>query len=152
MSSVCILTPIVIGSWPAISAAVLGAAGAMGFTLAGVEIEPMRAQEKHTVETEVPHSEVVAETLARGERLVIQKDGVTIQFGVDDRGKCTVCVHGEGRSKGELRRIGDEVAGRIVQQFAYHKLVTELKNRGYRIDQESVQKDQSIQLRVRLEH
>jgi Protein of unknown function (DUF1257) len=151
MSTVCVLTPIVVGSWPAISAAVLGAAGAMGFTVAGAETDLQRATGTTTVETEVPNSEVVAETLARGEKIGIARDGVRIEFGVDDRGKCTVCVTGEGRSKSELQRIGDEVAGRIVQQFAYHKLVSELKNRGYRIDQESVQRDQSIQLRVRLD-
>src|SRR5262245_32086880 len=117
MSTVCVLTPIVIGSWPAISAAVLGAAGAMGFTLAGVEIEPLRARDESTVETEIPNSEVVAESLARGEKIQIERDGVQIQLGVDDRGKCSVCVHGKGRNKGELRRIGEEVAGRIVQQF-----------------------------------
>ena len=151
MSTVCVLTPIVVGSWPAISAAVLGAAGTMGFTIAGIETDLGQSTRRATVETEVPNSEVVAETLARGEKIGIERDGVRIEFGVDERGKCTVCVSGEGRSKSELRRIGDEVAGRIVQQFAYHKLVSELKNRGYRIDQESVQRDQSIQLRVRLD-
>lgn len=151
MSSVCVLTPIVVGSWPAIATAVLGAAGAMGFTVISGESEIEAEAGRRSVETEVPNSEVVAETLARGERLRIEKDGVLIEFGVDDRGKCAVCASGEGVSKNELRRIGEEVAGRVVQQFAYHKLVNELKNRGYRIAQESVQQDQSIQLRVRLE-
>lgn len=150
MSSVCVLTPIVIGSWPAISAAVLGAAGAMGFTVASGEHKLRADERRRSVETQVPNSEVVAEELSRGQRLVIEKDGITIEFGVDERGRCTVCASGEGRSTAELRRIGEEVAGRVVQQFAYHKLVTELKTRGYRIDQESVTADQSIQLRVRL--
>lgn len=151
MSSVCVLTPIVVGSWPAIASAVLGAAGAMGFTIASAQNEIRQEGGRRSVETEVPNSEVVAETLARGEKLRIQKDGVLIEFGVDHRGKCTVCASGEGHSKGELKRIGEEVAGRAVQQFAYHKLVNELKNRGYRIAQESIQQDQSIQLRVKLE-
>jgi hypothetical protein len=150
MSSVCVLTPIVVGSWPAISAAILGAAGAMGFTVAGAESDFRRATGTTTVESEVPNSEIVADTLARGEKIGIERDGVRIEFGVDERGKCTVCASGS-RGKAELRRIGEEVAGRIVQQFAYHKLVSELKNRGYRIDQESVQRDQSIQLRVCLD-
>ena len=43
-----------------------------------------------------------------------------------------------------------EVAGRVVQQFAYHKLMTELKARQYNVVDESVDQDDSIQVRVRL--
>jgi hypothetical protein len=150
MSSVCVLTPIVVGSWPAITSAALGAAAAMGFTVSSAERAAKRAEGSRAVEMEVPNSEVVAEGLARGQKLRIEREGVTLEIGVDDRGKCTVCASGDGLSKAELKRIGEEVAGRIVQQFAYHKLVTELKGRGYQIAEESVQQDQSIQLRVRM--
>ncbi len=80
----------------------------------------------------------------------IERDGFTIDFGVDERGTCTVCVRGKGRGKAELKKIGDEVAGRVVQQFAYHKLMTELKQRNYNVLEESVQDDQSIQVSVKL--
>jgi hypothetical protein len=150
MSTVCVLTPIVVGSWPAISTAVLGAAAAMGFTVASGEREIQRQTGSRSVETEVPNSEVVAESLSRGQKLRFERDGLVIEFGIDDRGKCTVCASGVGRSNAELRKLGEEVSGRVVQQFAYHKLVTELKNRGYRVAEESVEQDHSIQLRVRL--
>jgi len=149
MSSVCVLTPIVVGSWPAISAAIFGAASAMGFSVASADHDNEVQGGHRTVETEIANSEVLAETLARGEKVRIVKDGVTIEFSVDDRGHCTVCASGN-RSKAELKKIGEEVAGRVVQQFAYHKLVTELKQRGYDIAEESVGRDQSIQLRVQL--
>jgi hypothetical protein len=61
-------------------------------------------------------------------------------------------VSGQGHSKAELERIGEEVAGRVVQQFAYHKLMTELKNRNYSIVEESVQEDDSIQIRIKQMH
>ncbi|MHC4415673.1 MAG: hypothetical protein ACYS0G_10345 [Planctomycetota bacterium] len=150
MSTVCILTPIVIGSWPMISAAVVAAAGSMGFSVLGTEPVVDRASGTTRVETEVPNSQVVAEILRRGEKVRIEKDGVVIEFGVDERGACTVCVSGEGRREAELKRIGEEVAGRVVQQFAYHKLMTELKERNYSIVEESVEEDDSIQVRVRL--
>jgi hypothetical protein len=151
MSSVCVLTPIVVGSWPMISSAIVGAASAMGFAVAsgGVQ-EQRRVSEENRVEAEVPNSEVVAESMPKGEKLRIERDGVSIEFGLDPRGRCTVCVSGKKHSKAELRRIGEEVAGRVVQQFAYHKLMTELKSRGYQVMDESVQKDASIQLRVKL--
>ncbi len=150
MSSVCVLTPIVIASWPTIAASIAGAASALGFTVVGLNSEgtPHKAG-ADSVETQVPNSEVIAETLSRGEKLRIVRDGVTIEFGVDDRGKVSVCASGKGHTKGQLKQIGQEVAGRVVQQFAYHKLVSELKTRGYDIAEESVTKDHSIQIKVR---
>jgi len=151
MSSVCILTPIVIGSWPMITSAILGAASSMGFSLAAGGIdEQRRVSGEDRVEAEVPNSEVVLESMPKGEKLRMQRDGVMIEFGLDERGRCTVCASGKKHSKAELRKIGEEVAGRVVQQFAYHKLMTELKSRGYQVMDESVQKDASIQMRVRL--
>jgi hypothetical protein len=150
MSTVCVLTPIVVGSWPAITSAVVGAAGALGFTALSAHDRAPRPTYRNRTETEVPNSEVVSETLARGEKLHFRRGEVLVEFGVDDRGRCTVCASGKGLTDAQLRRIGDEVAGRVVQQFTYHKLVAELKNRGYNIAEESIETDQSIQLRVKL--
>jgi hypothetical protein len=150
MSTVCILTPIVIGSWPMITSAIAGAAAATGFAVAGAEKAPIAQTGRKKVEVEVPGSEVIAESLRRGEKVCIEREGVVIEFGVDERGALSMCVSGEGRSKQELESIGDEVVGRVVQQFAYHKLVTELKKRNYGVLEEHVEQDQSIQIRVRL--
>lgn len=151
MSSVCVLTPIVIGSWPAIAAAVTGALSAMGYASASVDPQRVRgsASGRESVETEVPESEVLAETLSRGEKLSFERDGVAIEIGVDDRGRCTVCASGEQLTKKQLKALGEEVAGRVVQQFTYHKLVNELKDRGYVIAEEKLAQDQSIQIKVR---
>ena len=81
MSTVCILTPIVIGSWPMITTAIVGAAGAMGFAVAGAEEAPAKATGKTKVEVEVPNSEVIAETLRRGEKVCIEREGVVIETG-----------------------------------------------------------------------
>lgn len=148
MSTVAVFTPILVSSWPAIASAVAGAAGTMGFTMVAAERAAAATSDEARVETEVPNSDVLAETLARSEKIVIARDGVRLEIGVDDRGRCTVCASGRGKSKAELKRLGEECSGRIVQQFAYHKLVTELKSRGFRITEESVERDQSIQMRV----
>jgi len=147
MSSVVVLTPIVIASWPVIASAVAGVAASMGFSVvAAVEAHASSGVER--VETDVANSQVLADSLSRGEKLAIARDGVTVQIAVDARGKCSVCASGKGKSKAQLKQIAEEVSGRIVQQFAYHKLVTELKNRGFRVDAETVTKDQSIQMHV----
>lgn len=151
MGAILVLTPLVISSWPAITAAIMGAATAMGFSVAGGAAAPQTiTPKKKTVETEIENSEVVAEALTRGQKIVIQKGDITIEFGQDARGGCSVCVTGERHAERELKQIGQEVAGRVVQQFAYHKLMTELKRRRYSIVDEKVMQDQSIQVRVRL--
>jgi hypothetical protein len=151
MGAVLVLTPMVVASWPAISAAVVGAAAAMGYAVKSEGATPQRETKRNTtVETEIEHSEVLADQLAHGERIVLDRDGVHIEIGQDGRGSCTVCVTGGKHSKKELKAIGEEVSGRIVQQFAYHKLMTELKQRNYAIVDEQVMQDDSIQVRVRL--
>ncbi len=151
MSTVCVLTPVVIGSWPMIATAVASAAAAMGFSVVGSETAkaPPAKRGKERVEALVPNSEVIAEVMARGETVRIERDGVTIEFGVDERGACRLCVTGDRYSKKQLRQIGEEVSGRVVQQFAYHKLMTELKKRNFDIVEEQLQRDDSIQVRVR---
>ena len=151
MSTVCVLTPIVIGSWPAIASAVVGVASSMGFTVLAPQDARETASTKKRVETDIPNSEIIDEMLDRGQKIRIQKDDVIIEFGRDERGACTVCVTGEKHSKAELEQIGEDVAGRVVQQFAYHKLMTELKARKYRVVEESVESDESIQVRVRFD-
>ena len=151
MGAILVLTPLVISSWPAIAAAVAGAATAMGFSMAGSSAEPVKKRStKKRVETEIEDSEVVAEAMEQGQTIVIQKGDITIEFGQDARGACTVCVTGEKHSEKELKQIGQDVAGRVIQQFAYHKLMTELKSRNYSIVDEKVMQDESIQVRVRL--
>jgi len=92
----------------------------------------------------------VADGMAPGKTIVVQKGDITIEFGQDHRGKCTVCVSGDRHAEKELKRIGEEVAGRVVQQFVYHKLVSELKNRNYSVVDEEVLEDESVRLNIRL--
>lgn len=150
MSAVVVLTPLVIASWPTISAAIMGAVAGMGFAVQGSTLHEEKRTGRRKVETEIDNSEVVADGITPTEKIVVQREGVTIEFGRDERGRCTVCVSGVGHSDKQLKQIGEEVAGRIVQQFAYHRLVSELKNRNYSVVDEEVLADQSVRLRVRL--
>ena len=154
MSAICVLTPIVIGSWPMIASAVAGVAASMGFSvIAGERTERREEREargRTRLEMDVPNSEVLAESMDEGQKICIVREGVTIEFGRDERGACTVCVSGENLSKKQLKAIGEEAAGRVVQQFAYNKLMTELRKRNYDVVQESVQEDDAIRVNVRL--
>ena len=151
MSAVCVLTPVLIGcTWPLIQSIVVGVAASMGFAVAkGAAAERTReeAATRTKVEVDVPNSEVVDE-MRHNESIVIERGDLRIEFRRDERGICRVCVDGVG-SKRQLEKIGQEVAGRVVQQFAYHKLMTELKNRNYQVVEEQVQQGDAIHLRVR---
>ena len=149
MSVVCVLTPMIIGTWPIISSTVVGVAASLGFSTVSGRLNQTQQQSAQTsVEVSVPNSNIVAESIAQGETITIERDNVTVQVTRDDRGACRLCVSGEATS-GVLKAIGEEVAGRIAQQFIYNKLVTELKKHNYEVVQEDVRDDMSINVRVR---
>lgn len=151
MSAVCVLTPLVVASWPTIMSVIAGAAASMGYSMTHQEVDeetPVRGKKK--VETEIENSEVIADQMGRGQKVIITKGDITIEFGQDARGACTVCVSGSNHTDEELRAIGEEVVGRVVQQYAYHKLMTELKKRNYSVVNEEVLADKSVRVRVRL--
>lgn len=153
MSAVAVLTPIIVASWPAISAAVVAAAASLGFTVAQELAQEGRAQggedTDRTVTLDVPHSEVVTGTLGRDQRIRVTRDGITAEFRRDARGRAAVCVTGAGCSAEQLRAIGEELSGRMVQQYVLTKLKNEMASRGMDLVEETVEATQSIRLRVR---
>lgn len=153
MSSVILVTPLIIANWSVISAAVLGACGAMGFTVAsGAVSGSARARSSSTVtrtEIEVENSEVLAGAAGTDEEMVVEKDGVRATFSRDARGALKVCMEGTGYSKGQLKQIGQELMEQVTQQYVYHRVVTELKNRGMPIVHEEVEADRTVKIRVR---
>ncbi|NLW50734.1 MAG: DUF1257 domain-containing protein [Candidatus Brocadiaceae bacterium] len=158
MSAVCILTPTIIAGWPMISAAVAGAAAALGFSMAreGVRasVEAAAAvqagqEEQTTVEVEVENSEVLGESLAGEQELVLVRDSVRVRISRDLRGALKVCVEGAGRGSEELREIGRQVVDKVTQMYVYNRVMTELKNKGFTVIQEGVAQDETVHIHVR---
>src|ERR1700685_943416 len=114
MSCVCILTPVVIAAWPAFSAAVVAASASLGYQVAAeaADYKKTSANQKNSnkVELEIEHSEVVTSQLGREQRIAVTRDGVTITFSRDARGKAALCVTGEGHSDAKLRAMGEEMS------------------------------------------
>jgi len=153
MSAVCILTPVVIMAWPAFSAAVVAAASSLGYQVAA-EANSLRTGEavrKKTgaVQLEIERSEVVTSQLARDQRIAVTRDGVTVTFSRDARGKASLCVTGNGQSKEALRALGEELSQAVVQQYVYQKLMDEMRSRGFNVVEEEVNEDRSIRLKIR---
>jgi len=153
MSTVLILAPVIISSWPAITAAVAGAATALGFvmnrtvqeTLAGVQTE----EGVENVEVELAESEVLAQSLATNQQIVLNKGSIRLVVERDARGRCKVCASSKGHSKAELKQVAEEFTQKLTQCFIYNKVMKELKGKNFQIVNEEVTQDQSIRINVR---
>jgi hypothetical protein len=147
MSAVVVVTPLVIGQWPVIVAAVSAAASTLGF--AAVRDQTLGTQSDATTRTEleVEDSEVFADGLPQ--EVVLERDGVRARFTHDESGALKLCMEGEHLSKSELRRVGEELLGRVTQQFVYHKLMTEMQARHMNVIEEEVTEDRTIRIRLR---
>jgi hypothetical protein len=153
MSCVCILTPVVIAAWPALSATVVAAATSMGYTIVKGAQDLAEAREESdiaakSVEMEIANSQVVTERLGRDQRIVVARDGITITFARDARGRASLCVAGEGTEE-ELRAHGQALSQRVVQQYVYDKLKHELQARQYLVVEEELDENRAIRIKVR---
>ncbi len=152
MSTVIILAPLIIGSWPVIAAAATAAAAGLGLTAKEALQEACQENEVDTnqaVEVELENSEVLASQVASGKELVLTKDGITLKVTRDARGHCTICAEGTGYSKVELKRLAEEFTQKVTQCFVYHRTVSELKNKNFQMVNEEVAKDGTIRVHVR---
>ena len=150
MSTVMVIAPLVIANWSAISAAVVGAVGVLGFSAVNEAVESShRVAGTNRAEIELEESEILEGTGGSGEQIVVQRDDVRAIFTRDARGALKVCVEGHGHSKAELKQIGEELIGRVTQQYVYHRVVTELANRNMAIVGEEVTEDRTVKIRVR---
>jgi len=155
MSAVLILTPVIIASWPAITAAVAGAATALGFVVKKSAEEAARtavgvsAQAEQNVEVELADSEVLADNLATSEELVVSKGGVELRVRRDGRGRCSVCAKGIGHTKAELQTAAEEFVERMTQCFVYSKVMMELQAKGFQVVNEEVLEDETVRIHVR---
>lgn len=151
MSTVVVLTPIIIANWPVIAAAVTAAVGTMGFATAkhGEEELKQGVATKTRVEIEVEDSEILQDAAGIGQEIVVEREGIRAVFTRDARGTMRVCMEGTGCSKTELRRIGQELVDRVTQQYVYHRVVSELKERDMTIVDEEVTEDRTVKIRVR---
>ena len=155
MSTVLILAPVIISNWPAITAAVVGAASALGFVAkhaVGQEIQQAQGQEQkaeQTVELELPESQILSEQVATDQQIVVTKGSVQIIVRRDERGRCVVCAKGKGRSKAELKQIAQQFTEKLTQCFIYDKVVKQLKQKNFQVVNEEVTENDDIRIHVR---
>ncbi len=152
MSAILILTPVIIGNWAAITAAVASAAAATGLLVkesANETVEQKQRNIERSVEVELSDSEVLSESMATDQEIVLTKGAIELRVKRDERGRCSVCARGTGHSEAELKQIAEEFTQRLTQCFVYDKVVRELKNKEFQIVNEEVMEDESIRIHVR---
>lgn len=153
MGAVCVLAPVVIAAWPAFSAAVVAAAGSLGYQIASETAKAGQADTEEdrsaAVNLKIPRSEVVTNQLGRGQRISVTREGITVTFSRDERGRASLCVNGSGQTREALRALGEELSGAIVQQYVHQKILDEMRARGFVVVEEETSVDRAIHLRVR---
>jgi hypothetical protein len=153
MSSCVIVTPLIIAGWPVITAAVTAACGSLGYSIVAAptvaQTAAAAAKTRTRAEIDIEDSEVLQESASVGGEMVVERNGVRAVFSRDARGALKLCVEGDGHSKSELKKFGEELIGRVTQQYAYHKIVTELQQRNMSIVDEEISADRTVKIRVR---
>ena len=152
MGVIIILTPVVIGSWPVIAAAVTAAAAGLGLNVSEKVREGLHEEERaaeQQVEVELEDSQVLSESVASGKELVLTKDGITLKVTRDARGLCKICASGKGYSQTELKQTAEQFSQKVSQCFIYNRTVTELKKHDFQMVNEDVTEDGTIRVHVR---
>ncbi|MHC4961236.1 MAG: hypothetical protein ACYTGA_03830 [Planctomycetota bacterium] len=152
MGVVIILTPVVIGSWPVIAAAVTAAAAGLGLNVGQKVREALQEEQQATeqqVEVELEDSQVLAENVASGKELVLTKDNITLRVTRDARGRCKICASGKGYSQTELKQTAEQFSQKVSQCFIYNRTVTELRKHNFQTVNEEIGEDGTIRVHVR---
>lgn len=149
MSAVVVLAPIVIASWPILASAVVAAAASAGFRVVrNGQPQVKKAAAKNSVDLTMENADVVADSLSPDQKVVVERNGVVVSFSRDARGSFRTCVEGD-LSKEELQKIGEELSGRVIQQYVYRRLSQELGQNGFSTVSEEKAPDGAIRLHVR---
>lgn len=154
MSTVLILAPVIVSSWPIITAAAAAAATSIGLrtaeTASEIAQENMAASDENSVEIDIKQNESINDNVAEGQSLSFQaEDGVCITVKRDARGKCVVCAKGKGFTDAELAQRGQQFMDKFTQCYVYDKVMRELKAKNFQVVDQSLEKDESIRVHVR---
>ena len=153
MSGCVVLVPIVAAAaWPVLSGAAAAVMASVGFTAVQQAVDAANRideQASDRVELDLANSEEVAASLGRAEELVFEKDGLTVRCARDVRGKLKICVEGSGYDKTDLKRFGEEIAGRVVQQYACTRILNEMQKNGLSLVEQTVDEENNIRIKLR---
>jgi hypothetical protein len=154
MSGIFVLVPI-LTLGPVVLTATSAAASALGFAVMKGHLDDLR----HLVEENSCPTSVVQFDVAEAKGLTdlvrsdgpitLERDDATLCFRYDE-GRTQLSVRGKaGQPPAELETLGRTVLDTIAQQYAYHLVVSDLKQRGFDKVLEKAEADGTIKVQLR---
>lgn len=149
MSCIFVIAPAVVVAWPVLAGAVAAAAGTLGYKAlnTGQKLDE-KLEADRWVEISLKGSKIVADSMKRDSEFTIMKDDITATFKREADGRCIVHISGKNKAEAELQQAGQELLGRVTQQYAYSRVIAEMKNSGFTITNEEVAEDNTIRIHV----
>jgi hypothetical protein len=154
---VVVAIPAAVSVWPAVVAAATAAASALGYTTLHAAVEEhARVRDKvhasATTEVHLPVSQgqAVTENLFAGQVIRFHSEGVDLHFGRNARGQVEVKVRGTGKTREELEQIGERFCRKLAQNYAYHRVMTKLRQQHFHIQDEHVEQDGAVHIQARI--
>ncbi len=150
--------PAAMSAWPTVVAAATAAASALGFFSAQTVVqaqtdtntEVQTEQDITEVNLSMSHGEAVTQDLASGREIHFHSEGVDIIFCRNLRGRAGVRVRGSGKTREELEALGQAFCGKLAQNYAYHRVVTKLRQQHFHIDGENVADNGTVHVQARI--
>jgi len=135
---------------PVILAAATSAAASLGFNLASQKVEeslPEQVQEENAVGFDLPDAEGFRQLLDQNGPFILTRPDATII--IQNKGRS---VHLEVRGlapEDELETLGRQLIQTVSQHYAYDRVMSDLKARGFDALEESTEEDGTIKLKLR---
>ena len=148
MSGIVVVSPLLLAA-PIVMAAATAAASSLGFTVCSDKVEEAldtRAEE-NVVGFDVTEAQGMKDLLQQQGSLVLRRPDATVVIREKGSG-----VHMEVRgqaAENQLETIGRDLLQSINQHYAYDRVVSDLKSRGFEALDEEVEEDGTIRLKLR---
>jgi len=146
MSCMFFFFPAVVEGFPFLRATAAAAGASLGYK--ETSTEQIAPNGNRSVTVPIEDSNILGDTMARDSQFTISKDDIKATFNREADGRVSVHVSGQNHTDSELQTLGKELIGKVTQQYAYNKVVTEMKKKGFTVTSEEVANDQTIRIHV----
>ena len=148
MSGIVVVSPLLLAA-PVVMAAATAAASSLGFTICSGRVDELleTSEEDTVVGFDVTEASGLKELLQQLGPLALKRPDALVLIREKGSG-----VHMEVRGRApevELETVGRELLQSINQHYAYDRVMSDLKSRGFESLEEEVEEDGTIRLKLR---
>jgi hypothetical protein len=147
-----VLLPVLPGTvvlWPVMVAAAAAAATTLGYAAVRGGVKAKVASEIDLAVGSGQGVDALQADVVAGETRVFSKDDVQLVFCRHTDGTASLKARSTaGRSEAELRTAAEAFLGRLTQQYAYHRLMTKLRQEHFSVVDETTDDQGRVHLQV----